>query len=62
MGPVPSLVPALKVFREISATSLSRARELVEELTRDGLVGTSSEMELLKARLQRRGLPVDVAR
>ncbi|WP_275402690.1 hypothetical protein [Streptomyces sp. SID10853] len=41
---------------------MSRARELVEELTHDGLVGTLSEMEFLKARLQMRGFPVDVDR
>ncbi|OEV22528.1 hypothetical protein AN221_01290 [Streptomyces nanshensis] len=62
VGSVPSLVPALKVFREVSAASLSRARELVGELSRDGLVGTLSEMEFLKARLQTRGVPVDVDR
>lgn len=61
-GPAPSLVPALKVFREVSAASLARARELVGELSRDGLVGTLSEMEFLKARLQRRGVPVHVDR
>ncbi|MFH8886385.1 hypothetical protein [Streptomyces californicus] len=62
VGSVPALVPALKVFREISAVSLSRARELVGELSRDGLVGTLPEMEFLKVRLRTRGVPVDVDR
>lgn len=62
VGSVPSLVPALKVFREDTAASLSRARELVGELSHDGLVGTLPEMEFLKARLQMRGVPVDVDR
>ncbi|GAA2639826.1 hypothetical protein GCM10010411_95170 [Actinomadura fulvescens] len=61
-GPVPSLVPALKVVREISATTLSRARELVEELSHEGLTGTLPEMEFLKARLQLRGVPVNLDR
>ncbi|MFE5852618.1 MULTISPECIES: hypothetical protein [unclassified Streptomyces] len=52
----------LKVIREVSAVSLSRARELVGELGRDGLVGTLSEMEFLKARLQLRGVHVDIDR
>lgn len=60
VGPVPSLVPALKVLRELSAASLSRARELAGELSHDGLVGTLSEMEFLKARLQLRGVHVDI--
>jgi hypothetical protein len=60
-GPVSSLVPALKVFREISAVTLPQARELVEELRRDGVVGTLSEMELLKTRLQPRGIPTEIA-
>ncbi|MFJ1800055.1 hypothetical protein [Streptomyces sp. NPDC088180] len=55
-------MPALKVFREVAAASLSRARELVGELSHDGLVGTLSEMEFLKARLRARGVPVDVDR
>lgn len=62
VGSVPSLVPALKVFREAAGASLSRARELVGELSHDGLVGTLSEMEFLKARLQMRGVPVGVDR
>ncbi|MCX5214905.1 hypothetical protein OG689_37565 [Kitasatospora sp. NBC_00240] len=61
-GPLPSAVAAMKVFREVSAASLSRARELVEELRRDGLVGTAAEMELLASRLTRRGVPVEVGR
>lgn len=60
VGPVPSLVPAMKVLRELSAASLSRARELSGELSHDGLVGTLSEMEFLKARLQLRGVHVDI--
>lgn len=62
VAPVPGLVPVLKVIREVSAVSLSRARELVGELGRDGLVGTLSEMEFLKARLQLRGVHVDIDR
>ncbi|MFF8532271.1 hypothetical protein ACN6K9_006771 [Streptomyces sp. SAS_267] len=46
----------------MSAASLARARELVGELSHDGLVGTLSEMEFLKALLQLRGVPVDVDR
>ncbi|GAA3143469.1 hypothetical protein ACFQ0X_06740 [Streptomyces rectiviolaceus] len=61
-GPVASLVPAMKVFREVSAVSLSQARELVERLSHDGVVGTLSEMELLTTRLQLRGVPVDIDR
>jgi hypothetical protein len=33
---MPSLVQALKVFTEVSAVSLSQARELVAELSGDG--------------------------
>lgn len=62
VGSVPSLVPALKVFREVAAASLSRARELVGELSQGGLVGTLAEMEFLKARLRMRGVPVDIDR
>ncbi|MDX3616071.1 hypothetical protein OG920_13890 [Streptomyces europaeiscabiei] len=50
----------MKVLREISAASLSRARELAGELSNDGLVGTLSEMEFLKIRLQLRGVHVDI--
>lgn len=35
---------------------------MVGELSHDGLVGTWSEMEFLKAQLQMRGVPVDVDR
>ncbi|MCX4451215.1 hypothetical protein ACFWNC_05055 [Streptomyces sp. NPDC058369] len=62
VSPVPSLVPVLKVFREATAASLSQARELVGELSHDGLVGTLPEMEFLKARLQMRAVPVDIDR
>ncbi|MEU3739812.1 hypothetical protein AB0E78_22365 [Streptomyces sp. NPDC032198] len=62
VGPLPSLVPAMKVFREVSGASLPRARELVRELSHDGLVGTLSEMEFLKDRMELRGVPVDVSR
>ncbi|GAA2280965.1 hypothetical protein GCM10010430_78890 [Kitasatospora cystarginea] len=61
-GPVSSLVPALKVFREVSGVSLPQARALVEELSSDGVVGTLSEMELLKTWPQIRGVPVDIDR
>ncbi|MYS84046.1 hypothetical protein GTZ85_28425 [Streptomyces sp. SID5474] len=60
--PVPSLLPALKVLREVSAVSLSQARELVEKLSHDGVAGTLPEMEFLKTRLQLRGVPVDIDR
>lgn len=60
--PVPSFLPALKVFREVSAVSLTQARELVDELSRDGVAGTLPEMELLRTRLQLRGVPVDIDR
>ncbi|WP_331769380.1 hypothetical protein OG948_37010 (plasmid) [Embleya sp. NBC_00888] len=60
--PMPSLVPALKVFREVSAVSLSQARELVENLSHDGVAGTLPEMEFLKTRLQLHGVPVDIDR
>ncbi|MGW3046062.1 hypothetical protein ACWC9T_40085 [Kitasatospora sp. NPDC001159] len=60
--PVPSLVPALKVFREVSGVSLLQARRLVEELSSDSVVGTLAEMEFLRTRLQLRGLPVDIDR
>ncbi|MFI6650902.1 hypothetical protein ACIBI8_25275 [Streptomyces sp. NPDC050529] len=52
----------MKVFREVAAASLSRARELVGELSQGGLVGTLAEMEFLKARLRMRGVPVDIDR
>ncbi|MGW3046276.1 hypothetical protein ACWC9T_41365 [Kitasatospora sp. NPDC001159] len=61
-GPVPSLVPALKVFREVSGVSLPQARRLVDKLSSDGVVGTLAEMEFLKMRLQLRGIPVDIDR
>lgn len=61
-GSVPSPVPALKVLREVTAASLSRARDLVGELSRDGLVGTLPEMEFLMVRLRARGVPVDIDR
>ncbi|MFI8392639.1 hypothetical protein [Streptomyces sp. NPDC085540] len=60
--PVSSFVPALKVFREVSAVSLSQARELVEKLSHDGVVGSLSEIELLKTRLRLRGVRVDIER
>ena len=60
--PVPSLVPALKVFREAEAVSLSQARELAEHLSHDGVMGTLSEMELLRIRLRLRGVPVVIDR
>lgn len=61
-GPVPSLVPVLKVLREVSAASLPQARELAGELRRDGLVGTLSEMELLKDKLHAAGVQADLDR
>ncbi|WP_225813764.1 hypothetical protein [Streptomyces spinosus] len=50
----------MKVLREISAASLSRARELARELSHDGLVGTLTEMEFLAIRLRRRGVHADI--
>ncbi|MGW2256190.1 hypothetical protein ACWCXH_39565 [Kitasatospora sp. NPDC001660] len=61
-GPVPSLVQAMKVFREVSGASLPQARGLVEQLSSDGVVGTLAEMEFLKTRLKLRGIPVAVER
>ncbi|WP_232246292.1 hypothetical protein [Kitasatospora mediocidica] len=60
VGPMPSLVPALKVLREVSGASLPDARKQVDELRRGGLVGTLTEMEFLRLRLRRLGVPVDV--
>ncbi|WP_344465777.1 hypothetical protein [Kitasatospora kazusensis] len=60
VGPLPSLVPVLKVLREVSGASLSDAREQADGLSRIGLTGTLTEMEFLGARLRRRGLPADV--
>jgi hypothetical protein len=60
--PVLSLLPAMKVFREVSAVSLPRARELAEKLSHDGLEGTLSEMEFLTIRLRLRGVPADIDR
>ncbi|MFD9045578.1 hypothetical protein [Streptomyces zaomyceticus] len=61
VGPVAGLVPALKVLREVfSAASLSRARELAAELSRDGLVGSLPEMEFLRRRLLLRGVHADI--
>ncbi|MEV0257269.1 hypothetical protein AB0H82_23820 [Streptomyces sp. NPDC050732] len=62
VGSVPSLVPALKVLREVSEASLPQARELVRKLSHEGLVGTLPEMEFLKARLQLRGVHADLDR
>ncbi|NEA64410.1 hypothetical protein G3I56_17910 [Streptomyces sp. SID12488] len=58
--PVSSLVPALKAFREAEAVSLSQARELADRLSHEGVVGTLSEMQLLRTRLRLRGVPVDI--
>ncbi|MFF1874100.1 hypothetical protein [Streptomyces sp. CB03911] len=61
-GPLSTPVAAMKVFREVTSASLLRARELVAELSRDGLVGTLPEMEHLESLLRRRGVPVGVSR
>ncbi|MFF1481432.1 hypothetical protein ACFVYD_28440 [Streptomyces sp. NPDC058301] len=61
-GPVPSLVPVLKVFREVSAASLPQAREMAGALSREGLVGTMPEMEFLKAKLRAAGILADLDR
>ncbi|MFC9328782.1 hypothetical protein [Kitasatospora sp. NPDC057015] len=62
VGSVPSLVQAMKVFREVSGVSLPQARRFVEQLSGDGVEGTLVEMEFLKTRLRLRGIPVDVDR
>ncbi|MDH6120258.1 hypothetical protein ABH930_006220 [Kitasatospora sp. GAS204A] len=59
-GPMPSLLSALKVLREVFGASLREAREQADELRREGLVGTRAEMEFLAVRLRRRGVPVGV--
>ncbi|MDH6129629.1 hypothetical protein P3T39_006618 [Kitasatospora sp. GP82] len=59
-GPMPSLLPVLKVLREVFGASVHDAREQADELRRDGLVGTLPEMEFLRIRLRRRGVPVAV--
>lgn len=60
VGPMPSLVPVLKVLREVSGASLPDARDHAAELRGDGMVGTLTEMEFLRMHLRRRGVPVDV--
>ncbi|MGP3913885.1 hypothetical protein [Nonomuraea sp. 10N515B] len=60
VGPVPSLVSVLKVLREVWEVSLPRARELADELTDTGFVGTLVEMEFLKIRLRSRGVAAEV--
>ncbi|MFI6733694.1 hypothetical protein ACIBI9_12260 [Nonomuraea sp. NPDC050451] len=60
VGPRPSLVSVLKVLREVSEVSLPRARELADELTDTGLVGTLVEMEFLKIQLRSRGVAAEV--
>ncbi|WP_148001617.1 hypothetical protein [Streptomyces sp. adm13(2018)] len=62
VGPLPSRLPALKVVREVLSVPLPLARELVEELSREGLEGTAAEMEFLGGRLRRGGVPVDADR
>ncbi|MEV4114155.1 hypothetical protein [Nonomuraea sp. NPDC049695] len=60
VGQVSSLVSVMKVVREVSQVSLPRARELADELTDTGLVGTLAEMEFLKTRLRSRGVTAEV--
>ncbi len=60
VGPTPTLVPVLKVLREVSGASLPDAREHADELRGDGMVGTLTEMEFLGMHLRRRGVPVEV--
>ncbi|GAA2212961.1 hypothetical protein GCM10009850_084230 [Nonomuraea monospora] len=59
-GPVPSLVPVLKVLREVWKVSLPRARELAGDLTSTGLAGTLAEMEFLAIQLRSRGVTAEV--
>lgn len=60
VGSAPSLVAVLKVLRDVWEVSLPRARELADELTDTGLVGTLAEMEYLKTRLRTRGVAAEV--
>lgn len=60
VGPAPSPVSVLKVLREVWGVSLPQARELADELTDTGLVGTLAEMEFLKTRLRSRGVAAEV--
>ncbi|MET7327921.1 hypothetical protein [Nonomuraea sp. NPDC005650] len=60
VGPVPNLVSVLKVLREVGEVPLPQARELADELTQAGLVGTLAEMEFLHARLRSRGVAAEV--
>ncbi|MEE1750991.1 hypothetical protein [Streptomyces sp. SP18CS02] len=52
----------MKVVRELWAASLPQARLLAGKLGHEGLTGTLSEMELLKSRLHRQGVPADIIR
>ncbi|MEW1845937.1 hypothetical protein AB0392_48985 [Nonomuraea angiospora] len=60
VGPVPNLVSVLKVLREVWEVPLPQARELADELTHAGLVGTLAEMEFLQTRLRGRGVAAEV--
>ncbi|MEV4355969.1 hypothetical protein [Nonomuraea sp. NPDC049625] len=60
VGPVPNLVSVLKVLREVWEVPLPQARELADELTHAGLVGTLAEMEFLHTRLRSRGVAAEV--
>ncbi|GAA2316719.1 hypothetical protein GCM10010149_81050 [Nonomuraea roseoviolacea subsp. roseoviolacea] len=60
VGPVASLVSVMQVLREVAKVSLPRARELADELTDTGLVGTLAEMEFLRNRLRSRGVIAEV--
>ncbi|MEU8150204.1 hypothetical protein [Nonomuraea sp. NPDC048901] len=60
VGPAPSPVSVLKVLREVWEVSLPRARELADELTHSGSVGTLAEMEFLNIRLRSRGVAAEV--
>ncbi|MFB6892822.1 hypothetical protein ACFCX4_26315 [Kitasatospora sp. NPDC056327] len=57
-GPLPRAVAAMKVFREVHAVPPARARELVEQLGRDGVPGTVPELEFLASRMRGAGVPV----
>ncbi|GHF39906.1 hypothetical protein GCM10018790_16870 [Kitasatospora xanthocidica] len=59
-GPPASPVAALRAIREGSEASLSRARELLAELTGFGLSGTAVEMAYWRARLAERGVTAEV--
>ncbi|WP_328626063.1 hypothetical protein OHA88_16200 [Streptomyces sp. NBC_00353] len=55
-----SLVPVLRVLREILRLPLSQARVMASALQETGLVGTLVEMELIADGLQRRSVATTI--